>query len=352
MQTIHVQASRSYDVLIGEGLLPKAGEKLAEVISPCRAVIVSDDNVFALYGETLRKSLQDAGFEPMEFVFPHGESSKNLSVYGELLETMCAARITRSDCIVALGGGVVGDLAGFAAATYQRGIAFAQIPTSLLAAVDSSVGGKTAVDLPSGKNQVGCFYQPSVVLCDTDTFKTLPEAEYRNGCAEIIKYAMIGSSELFAALEEKPVSEQYEAVVSRCVSMKRDFVEQDEFDRGLRMMLNFGHTFGHAVESCSQFAIAHGQAVAMGMAAITESAVKRGFCEEGTLEKLTELLKSYHLNAKIPYPAQELFLAAGSDKKSSGGSINLIVPQKIGCCTIEKIKKEELLGWLQDGGIQ
>ncbi len=351
MQSVSVHASRNYEVLIGEGLLPKAGEKLAEVIPPCRAVIVSDDNVFALYGKTLRESLQSAGFDTMEFVFPHGESSKNLSVYGELLETMCAARIARSDCIVALGGGVVGDLAGFAAATYQRGIAFAQIPTSLLAAVDSSVGGKTAVDLPSGKNQAGCFYQPSLVLCDTDTFQTLPEDEYRNGCAEIIKYAMIGSEELFTSLEKKPVKEQYEAVVSRCVCMKRDFVEQDEFDRGCRMLLNFGHTFGHAVESCSQFSIAHGQAVAMGMAAITKAAVTRGFCAADTLHKLMELLEKYNLAAEIPFSAQELFLAAGSDKKSSGGSLNLIVPQKIGCCTIEKIKKDALLGWLQDGGI-
>ena len=218
MERISVNASVDYEVVIGKGLISEAGAYIAAALegesydpenhelkdnagtgtktaAGKTAVIVSDDNVFPLYGEIIRKSLIEEGFKTLDFYFPHGEKSKNLAVYGELLEFMCDNHVRRSDLIVALGGGVVGDLAGFAAATYQRGIDFVQIPTTLLAAVDSSVGGKTAVDLTNGKNQVGAFYQPRLVLCDTDTLKTLPDEEYACGCGEIIKYAMLESEE-------------------------------------------------------------------------------------------------------------------------------------------------------------
>ena len=314
-------------------------------------MIVSDDNVFPLYGEALQKGLSERGLRTESFVFPHGERSKNLSTYGELLEKLCREKFTRSDIIIALGGGVVGDLAGFAAATYQRGIRFIQIPTSLLACVDSSVGGKTGVDLESGKNQVGSFHQPSLVIVDVDTLKTLPREEYSCGCAEVIKYAVIGSEKFFGELDEIPVSEQYERVISTCVKMKRDYVEKDEFDRGLRMMLNFGHTFGHAVEACSGYSVLHGQAVAKGMAAISKSAAAQGICSPEVPERVEKLLEKYGLSTAIPYSAAEMAKTILIDKKNSGGTVRLIVPEKIGRCRIESVPAESVELWLEKGGI-
>jgi len=389
MQTVTVHASRQYDVVIGQGLLQQAGRRIAAAIGcavpddmipetagpgtgadlkgegrkpgpkaaglqePTRgktAMLVSDDRVYALYGETVRTSLENAGFRVLDFVFPHGEASKNLQTYGALLGRMCAGHMSRTDVVAALGGGVTGDLAGFAAATYQRGTGFVQIPTSLLAAVDSSVGGKTAVDLPEGKNQAGCFYQPSLVLCDTNTLDTLPEEEYKNGCAEIIKYGMIGDRDFFFTLLKSPVREHYEDVIARCVAMKRDVVEQDEFDTGLRMLLNFGHTFGHAVEACSAYSVPHGQAVAIGMASIARAACRFGFCTGDVPETVGKILDAYGLPTELPYRAQALADAALSDKKAQGGSIRLIVPAEIGRCLIEKVSREDLTQWLRAGG--
>ena len=204
MTTIHIAASREYDVVIEPGLLTRLGTMAAELGLGRRAAVISDDAVFALYGAAAEKALTDAGFQVDHFLFPHGEQQKNLSTYGQVLNFLCDRRFTRSDFLVALGGGVVGDLAGFAAATYQRGIPYIQVPTTLLSMVDSSVGGKTAVDLEHGKNQAGCFYQPSLVLCDPSLLNTLPEREYRAGCAEIIKYAMLYSEDFLRELEETP----------------------------------------------------------------------------------------------------------------------------------------------------
>ncbi|MGN0444423.1 MAG: 3-dehydroquinate synthase [Acutalibacteraceae bacterium] len=352
MKSVKVNSSKNYEVKIGSGILKDAGKYISEVFTGKNAVIVSDDNVYPLYGDKLKKSLSDAGINTIEFVFPHGEKSKCLSTYGQLLNMMCDNKMTRSDAVIALGGGVVGDLSGFAAATYQRGIAFIQIPTTLLADVDSSVGGKTGIDLENSKNQVGAFYQPLLVLCDTDTLKTLPETEYRNGCAEVIKYAMIGSRELFDSISETPVKNQYEQVIYQCVSMKSDFVEKDEFDLGLRMMLNFGHTIGHTVEARSHYAVPHGQGVAMGMAAITRAAYAFSLCDKNTLDLLIELIKKYGLPTEIDYPKEELLGAAMTDKKSSGDSLRLVVPEKVGACSIKKIQKSEFIEWLSAGGIR
>ena len=269
MRSIHIKASREYDLLVERGLLDRAGELLREVSAPGMAAIVSDDTVYALYGERTVKALEKAGYRVHSFVFPAGEGSKNLSTYADVLHFLGEHRFSRSDVVVALGGGVVGDLAGFAAATYQRGMGFAQIPTTLLAAVDSSVGGKTAVDLPTGKNQAGSFYQPCIVICDPNTLETLPEEQYRCGCAEIIKYSMLGNAAFFEELCKTPVREQYEHVIEVCVQMKRDIVGADEYDLGRRRTLNLGHTFGHAVEQCSDFSLLHGEAVAIGMATVT-----------------------------------------------------------------------------------
>lgn len=352
MERILINASVDYEVLIGKGLLDRAGDLICNVLKNAKdktAVIVSDDNVFPLYGERLKKALSDAGFGTLDFVFSHGEKSKSLKVYGELLEFMCDAHVRRSDLIVALGGGVVGDLAGFAAATYQRGIKFIQVPTSLLAAVDSSVGGKTAVDLTNGKNQVGAFYQPSLVICDTDTLSTLPEEEYACGCGEIIKYAILESEEFFDELIKTPISAQYEHVIATCVTMKKHYVENDEFDVGQRMKLNLGHTFGHAVEAVSGYTILHGQAVAIGMAMVTRAASEMGLCSRETLTRILEILEAYKLPSTVDFSAEAMFEVTKVDKKNSGDVTNLIVPINIGHCKIMKIPTSKLLGWIEEG---
>lgn len=351
MKKIHINASKEYDVLVGNGLLAAAGSYLSETIPVCKAVIVSDDHVFPLYGSILLESLNQAGYETVEFVIPHGEASKNLTTYGTLLEYMGERQVSRKDLVIALGGGVVGDLAGFAAATYQRGIPFVQIPTTLLADVDSSVGGKTAVDLTAGKNQVGCFYQPSLVLCDIDTLTSLPEEEYRNGCAEIIKYAVIGNKALYERILAKPVSAQYEDVIATCIAMKGEIVSQDEFDTGKRMLLNLGHTFGHAAETLSNYTIPHGQAVAMGLSLITKAAARRAICDENSKNHILELIEMYHLPTELPYSASDVYKISRNDKKGMGEKITMVVPEGIGACRLMKIDKNEIPDWLKDGDL-
>ena len=335
MNTIHIAASREYDVLIGHGLLDELGTLAAGVVDAKTAAIVSDDSVFALYGGRVAAALERAGLRVVSFVFPHGESSKNLTVYGQVLNFLCENRISRTDVVVALGGGVVGDLAGFAAATYLRGIRFIQVPTTLLAMVDSSVGGKTAVDLDGGKNQAGAFWQPSLVVCDCDVLDTLPEREYRCGCAEVIKYGLLDNVPFF----------------STGVEMKKQVVLSDEFDRGERQKLNLGHTIGHAVEKCSGFTLLHGECVAIGMAVITRAAVKKGFCAQETLDAVEKILKLYGLPDKTDYSADKLLDVALSDKKVANGNISLIVPEAVGKCSIRPVPAEALREWMQAGGI-
>ena len=352
MNTIHIAASREYDVLIGHGLLDELGTLVAGAVDAKTAAIVSDDSVFALYGKRAAAALERAGLRVISFVFPHGESSKNLTVYGQVLNFLCENRISRTDVVVALGGGVVGDLAGFAAATYQRGIPYIQVPTTLLSMVDSSVGGKTAVDLDHGKNQVGCFYQPSLVLCDPSLLNTLPEREYRVGCAEIIKYAMLYSEDFLRELEKTPVREQFERVISVCVGMKRDVVRGDEFDRGQRALLNLGHTVGHAVESCSGFTLLHGEGVAIGMAIITRAAVEKGLCTPETLPRLLAALERYGLPTETDYPLTDILAAAEADKKRTDDVTKFIVPERVGHCRVEPVPADEVAGWLKAGGLR
>ena len=352
MKKVHIKASMDYDIIIEAGILKEAGRYIKEAAPAESAVIVSDDTVYNLYGEMLKKELLSAGYKVNEFVFPHGEMSKNLETYGEILEYMSKTHMTRGDIVAALGGGVVGDMAGFAAATYQRGIRYVQIPTTLLACVDSSVGGKTAVDLKHGKNQVGCFYQPSLVLCDIDTLKTLPEDEYKCGCAEVIKYSVIGNREFFDKLMETPVKDQLEEVISTCAEMKRDIVEKDEFDTGERMLLNLGHTFGHAIEACSNFKILHGQAVSIGLAVMVRSAFTQGYIDKKDAELILQLLEKYDLPTGTDYGIDDMAAALYTDKKMSGSTMRLIVPEKIGKCSIKKIPSIELKDWLYKGGIR
>ncbi len=347
MKTVKVQASKSYDVIIGASLLPCLGEYLAKVTKAKKIAIVSDSNVWPLYGKAVTDAL--AGYETLSFVFPAGEESKNGETYLKLLNFLAENKLTRSDCLVALGGGVVGDLTGFAAATYLRGVDFVQVPTTLLAAVDSSVGGKTAIDLDAGKNLAGAFYQPSLVLCDLDTLNTLPENIFRDGCAEVIKYGVLYDEALFTHLEEKGLGFDREAVIARCVELKRDVVAQDEFDRGERQKLNLGHTVGHGIEACSGYRVSHGSAVAAGMGIVSRAAAKLGICSQGCAEKIEAVIRAFGLPVNSEFSAKELYLCALSDKKRSGGTVNLILPEKIGFCRIAPTKVEDVQALIEMG---
>lgn len=349
MKTIEVNASRSYEVIIGNGLLSALGDYILAVRKAGKAAIVSDSNVFPLHGETAVNSLKNAGFEVIHYVIPAGEESKNGSVYLELLNFLAENQITRSDCLIALGGGVVGDLTGFTAATFLRGIDFIQVPTTLLAAVDSSVGGKTAIDLPAGKNLCGVFYQPKLVLCDIDTLNTLPKDIFLDGCAEVIKYGVLYDPDLFAHLAQNGPDFHREAVIARCVELKRNVVMEDEFDTGARMKLNLGHTIGHGVETKSQFAISHGKAVAIGMAIAARAAVKSNICASQTAEKIISVIQKFRLPTTTDFDAESLYQCALSDKKRSGGTVNLILPADIGDCIIYPMAVEKLKPFIEEG---
>ncbi len=349
MKAVQVKTSKSYEVRIGQELLHTLGTHCAQVIPPCNVAIISDSNVWPIYGNTAVNSLTSAGFEAVSYMFPAGEESKNANTYFDILNFLAENHITRSDAIIALGGGVVGDMAGFAAATYLRGIAYIQIPTSLLAMVDSSVGGKTAIDLPAGKNLVGAFYQPKLVLCDISALDTLPAEIFRDGCAEVIKYGVLYDQSLFTHLTENGISFDREAVIARCIELKAAVVAQDEFDTGARQKLNLGHTIGHSVEALSNFTVSHGQAVAIGMAIIARSAAFHGLCSESTCIDIIRVLEKFSLPTKTERTSDELHTGALSDKKRTGGTVNLIVPEKIGNCIVMPVPIDEMESYIKAG---
>ncbi len=343
MNTVTVAASKTYSIFIGSGILPSLGEKVKSMGKAQKVCIVSEDRVFPLYGKAVRESLEKEGLEVFSYVFPAGEESKNPSVYLQLLNFLAETKLTRSDLIVALGGGVVGDLAGFAAATFLRGIQFVQVPTTLLAAVDSSVGGKTAIDLPTGKNLVGAFCQPSLVLCDIDTLATLPEDIFRDGCAEVIKYGILYDPDLFRHLEDNGLDFDREQVITRCVELKRDVVMEDEFDTGARMQLNLGHTIGHGVEARSSFTLSHGKSVAIGTAIVSRASR----CPD--TDRIVSLLKAFGLPVTTTYSVEDIYTYTLSDKKRSGGTVNLIIPEKIGSCKIVPTPVGDLKSFIEAG---
>ena len=349
MTVIEVAASKTYRVEIGPGLLSGLGPKAAALGGTSKVCIVSDSNIWPLYGAAADASLHAAGLETCAFVFPAGEASKNGSTFLELLNYLAENRLTRSDLLIALGGGVVGDLTGFAAACYQRGIRFIQVPTTLLAAVDSSVGGKTAIDLPAGKNLAGAFWQPSLVLCDTDCLDSLPAEVFRDGCAEVIKTAILFDEPLFMELVKDGPAFDRESVIAACVSHKRDIVVADEFDRGRRNLLNLGHTFGHAAERLSDFSLSHGRAVAIGTAIAARSAVRAGHCTQGTATRIMWLLERFGLPIFTHHTAAELCKAALSDKKRAGDTVSLILPKRVGECAICPTPVSTLESFIQAG---
>ncbi|MBE6929014.1 MAG: 3-dehydroquinate synthase [Ruminococcaceae bacterium] len=351
METIQVETGRAYDVCIGAGLLDKAGTMIRETLGDraATAALISDETVDALYGNRAAASLEAAGFRVVRFAFPVGEENKSLATFAGMLEFLAAERLTRSDIIVALGGGITGDMAGFAAASYLRGIEFVQMPTTLLAAVDSSVGGKTGVNLSAGKNLAGAFWQPSLVICDTDCFATLDEDRFADGLAEAIKAGIIDDPALFAEFEKPDCRERIASIVAQCVKFKARIVAADERESGLRQLLNLGHTFGHAIEKSTHHALTHGHAVAVGMVMASRAAEKHGICEAGVADTLRKVLTANNLPVSVNCTVRELTDAALSDKKRRGGRITLVLPEKIGACTLHTIPVEELESWIRDG---
>lgn len=349
MSTIHIAAGRPYDVMIEAGLLQRCGGLVAGVHAPCRVAVVTDDGVPTHLADAAEASLAAAGFAVSRVVFRQGEAHKNLATLSTLLEFFASIPLTRGDLVVALGGGIVGDTAGFAASCYLRGVPFVQIPTTLLAAVDSSVGGKTAVNLEAGKNLAGAFWQPSLVLCDTNILAELDDTLMADGAAECVKYGLLGSAELFALLEQGGLRSHMDEIVTQCVAMKGRIVAGDEHDTGTRQLLNLGHTLGHAIELASGFALTHGHGVAIGMVLITRAAVKRGLCPAAALPRLCAALEACGLPTVCPFGREDLLGAALRDKKRQGGKITLVVPREVGSAQLLPVPVEELADWIDDG---
>ena len=343
MKTVHVSTGKPYDIFIARGVLDRCGSTVRQLTKAEKAVIVTDTNVAPHYLDRVRRSLEEQGVQVRAHVFPAGESSKHLGTVADMYQTLAGFRMTRKDVIVALGGGVCGDMAGFAAATYLRGIDFVQVPTSLLAQVDSSVGGKTGVDLPQGKNLVGAFHQPVAVLIDPDTLDTLPDAFRTDGMGEVIKYGCIKDAAFFAELEQRDAFAHIEDVIEACVSVKRDVVSRDEKEAGERMLLNFGHTLGHAIEALGGFsAITHGKAVAVGMVLMARAGEKNGFTAPGTADRIAALCRRYHLPVATDASFADMAEVAKGDKKAAGSRLNVVLLKTIGDSFTHPVPLEEL----------
>ena len=347
MKIVNVNASRNYNILIENNILSLCGKYIREVTKAKNAVIITDDTVDSLYSATAEKSLCDNGFNVLKYVIPHGEDSKSAENFISILNFLANNKISRTDIIVALGGGVVGDLSGFVASSFLRGIEFVQIPTTLLSMVDSSVGGKTAINLDAGKNLAGAFYQPSLVLCDPTTLKTLPKETFADGCAEVIKYGIINDRPLFDKL--KSGINNIDEIIENCVKNKRDIVNIDERDTGIRQLLNLGHTIAHTIEQNSNFEISHGSAVAIGMYYVGKISNKMGYLTDSELAEIKDILKLYNLPHDCPYTTDEIYKVAVSDKKVGSGSINLVLPYSIGDTRLYKVEIANLMRILEMG---
>ena len=345
MKKYTVSASSVYDVLIGRGLLADAGRYLAELYTPRHISVITDSTVNGKYSQVLMTSLMEHGFRPSKILFPAGEHSKNLTTYANILEALAEDCISRSDLLIALGGGVVCDLAGFVAGTYMRGIDYIVIPTTLQAAIDTAIGGKAAINLNAGKNLAGVFWQPSLVLCDPGTFQTLPEPQIIDGLAEAVKCAAISD----AGLVPKILDRDLDYVVERCISIKKSLVEVDERDTGLRQLLNFGHTAAHGIEKLSAYNISHGRAVAKGMIAEARGAWRMGLAKTDISGDLTEIFASLGITPDIPFSARDLYEHALKDKKIRDNRINMIIPESLGKCTLRRISFTELSELLRLG---
>lgn len=342
---IEIKTQTPYEVIIEPGVIDRVGEIAKEVEKPgAKVLLVSDSNVFPLYGERIKNALKRTGFSVFQFVFPAGETHKQIATVCEMYQVMSEAGFTRTDFLVTLGGGVAGDMGGFAAATFLRGVSFIQVPTSLLAQVDASVGGKTGVDLPFGKNLVGAFYQPAAVVTDPDTLKTLPTHFFNDGMGEVIKYGCIANKKLFEALEDGTALNSFGLVLEQCVSCKKELVEEDVHDKGRRMLLNFGHTFGHALEKLHNFTgMSHGEAVGVGMVLASSVGERLGVTKPGTAKQIENVLAQYGLPVSDSFSKEEIVAATVLDKKSDGDTLRMILLSEIGESLVYPIERDKLL---------
>lgn len=340
---VNVSDSSLSEIYIENGILSRAGELTKTVLKGKKIALISDTNVYLLYGESVKNQLKNEGYQVFTYVFNAGESSKNTTELIKIVEFMAENELTREDGAVALGGGVCGDMVGFAASVFLRGIKFVQIPTSLLAQVDSSVGGKTAVDLPQGKNLCGAFHQPSLVIIDPDVLKTLSDHFFSDGMGEVIKYGCIKSASLFEKLEKGDVKDNLTEIITECVSIKRQVVENDEKEHGERALLNFGHTCGHAIEKLWNFeTVSHGEAVGIGMVMITKVGERLGITEKGTTDRLIKVLEKNNLKISDTHTDKEIISAMNGDKKRTGSGIKFVMIDKIGSSFINPIKYEDI----------
>lgn len=342
-------ASRGYEVRVGAGNLAEVGGVTRAAAGGGRCCVVSETNVAPLYADAVEASLAEAGYEVAErLVFAAGEQNKTLATLGGLLEGVAAEGLTRDDVVIALGGGVAGDVGGLVAALYLRGVRVVQVPTSLLAMVDSSVGGKTAVDLTAGKNLVGAFWQPSAVVADVRCLETVPRELLRDSVGEVVKHAVLADPALLDELSRRPLVEdrldegRLADVVARNVAIKRDVVEADEREAGLRQTLNLGHTVGHAIESASGLALGHGSCVAAGLCVVARASARLGWCEPATAERIVRAVAAQGLPVTTELPTEVLMGYAAHDKKRHGDGVNLVVPEAVGACRVRRISLEQL----------
>lgn len=343
-----VNLSKKYEIVIQKGIFNNIKSEISKVYNGSKIAIITDDNLYGLYGSQLKNSFENAGYTVVAIIIPPGENSKSLNILKDVY-SMLSENIIRDDLIVAFGGGVVGDLAGFAASTYMRGVKFIQIPTTLLSQIDSSVGGKTAINLAQGKNMVGSFYHPERVLVDPTMLKTLPKKYFYDGLGEAIKYACIKDENLFNTLYSKDIYNNMEYLIFTCLNIKKEFIEKDEKDQGLRMILNFGHTIGHAIEKHSNYSVSHGEAVCMGMYYITKNSEKLGFTKSGTVEKLTSLFEIYNINYKLDATTEDIVKYIYKDKKNESNLINLILLKEIGSAFIKKVPLKNIYDYVNLG---
>ena len=350
MEKIHINLGKdSYDIVIDSGLIRHAGDAVSSLTGAHDAAIITEDGIDRLYGMDLVKSLESAGIRTQMIVVPSSEKSRSLSIVNRVYGALVDFGLPSDGVLIALGGRVVGDITGFVAATYHRGIAYIQFPTSVLSQIGSAIGGKITLDITAGKNLVGAFWQPSLVLCDTDTLDTLPREIFLDGCAEVIKYAILYDSDFFHYLASTGPGFDKAYVIERCVTMKRDVVARDEFDTGERRLLNLGHTVGHGVEAKSNFTLSHGKSVAIGTAIIARSAVNYQLLSQECAIKIENLLREFCLPVRTQDSAKELASFALSDKKRTGGTVSLVVPRAIGRCEILSTPVEELENFIQAG---
>lgn len=341
VKEIIIKTNNSYKILIDKNLLQYSGKHIKKISSAKQVLIVTDDIVGKLYFNTVAKSLNENKFKVFLFVFPHGEPSKNLQTIEKIYSYLIKNKFTRSDLIIALGGGIVGDVAGFAASTYMRGMDFVQIPTTLLSQIDSSIGGKTGVNLPQGKNLIGSFHQPRLVLIDPFTLTTLANEFISDGVAEAIKYGLIKSSSLFYKIKNLNLNDILLELIFECITIKKDIIEKDEYEHGDRKLLNFGHTLGHAIEKFYDYSkYTHGQAIAIGMAFMVRSGEQLAITKPGTYKELISALKKYNLPYDINCNINELSLATITDKKSSGKYLDIVLIKSVGEGYVKRILKD------------